>query len=260
MKGQGSRHHGRAGTRAGDARGVWVCGRRGGVSVSATLPERLRPALHALGMRLCGGFHPTSEHAEWAAAGRAPPGTVIVIGNAGSAIWPVFNASAEHGDGAPHAMDRWTRRVLSTLAQAHGVEAVFPFDPPPYWPFQRWAMRAEPVAPSPVGMLIHPEFGLWHAYRGAFIVAERIALPPAAPQASPCDACAEKPCLSTCPVHAFSAEGYDVAACRAHVRGAGAAQCGGHGCAARRACPVGATYRYAPAHAAFHMRAFAPEV
>src|SRR4030095_137820 len=42
----------------------------------------------------------------------------------------------------------------------------------------RWAMRAEAVAPSPLGILIHPDYGLWHAYRGALAFAERLALPP----------------------------------------------------------------------------------
>ena len=38
-------------------------------------------------------------------------------------------------------------------------------------------MRAEAVAPSPLGILIHPDYGLWHAYRGALAFAERLALP-----------------------------------------------------------------------------------
>ena len=28
-------------------------------------------------------------------------------------------------------------------------------------------MRAEGLKPSPLGVLVHPDFGLWHGYRGA---------------------------------------------------------------------------------------------
>ena len=48
-----------------------------------------------------------------------------------------------------------------------GAAPIYPFGGPPYWPFQRWAQRAEAVFPSPLGILIHPEYGLWHAYRAA---------------------------------------------------------------------------------------------
>ena len=30
-------------------------------------------------------------------------------------------------------------------------------------------MRAEGLKPSPIGILMHPQFGLWHAYRGALL-------------------------------------------------------------------------------------------
>jgi hypothetical protein len=124
-------------------------------------------------------------------------------------------------------------------------------------PFQRWAQRAEPVFPSPIGMLIHPEHGLWHAYRGALAFAGEIAgLPPRGAAHSPCDSCADKPCLTTCPVGAFGPEGYDVPACAAHLRRPAGADCMGLGCRARRACPVGRQATYLPEQAAFHMAAF----
>jgi hypothetical protein len=57
-------------------------------------------------------------------------------------------------------------------------------------------------------------------------------------------------------VGAFSADGYDVAACAAHLKSAAGADCMTGGCLARRACPVGAEHRHAPDQAAFTMRAF----
>jgi hypothetical protein len=117
-------------------------------------------------------------------------------------------------------------------------------------------MRAEAVAPSPLGILIHPDYGLWHAYRGALAFADRLALPPRVERPRPCDSCAGRPCLFACPVGAFSEQGYDVPACTGHISGPAGVPCMGGGCLARRACPVGPAYGYAAAQARFHMAAF----
>lgn len=57
------------------------------------------------------------------------PGTLVVIGNAGPAMWRVFAAAGPH---APdHPLDRWTRRVLDPVATALGAMSYFPFYPAP---------------------------------------------------------------------------------------------------------------------------------
>ena len=45
---------------------------------------------------------------------------------------------------------------------------------PPFLPFLEWAKRSE-VTESPIGLLIHPVYGLWHAYPGTAV--QKIALP-----------------------------------------------------------------------------------
>ena len=72
----------------------------------------------------------------------------------------------------------------------------------------------------------------------------------------PCLTCADQPCLTTCPVGAFTPGGYDVDACAGHVRSGVAPLCLDDGCAARRACPVGVADRYGPDQMRFHMLAF----
>lgn len=213
-------------------------------------------ALEGHGLLPRGGFHP-------AAADGVPPlptgeaaQTLVLLGNAGPAMWEHFSAAPEIHDGADDALDRWTRRVLVGIAAELGALPLFPFGGPPYLPFQRWAMQAEPVHPSPIGMLIHPEYGLWHAYRGALAWGARLDLPARAQAASPCETCAEKPCLTTCPVGAFTRKGYDVPTCVRHLATPAGADCMGQGCRARRACPIGQAYRYAPSQAEFHMLPF----
>jgi len=210
----------------------------------------LAAALVPHGLILRGGFHPRVED------GLGEAQTLALIGNAGPALWRRFEAYA-YEDDTPHPLDRWTERTLTPIAGALGARALFPFGGPPHHPFQRWATRAEPVHPSPLGLLIHPDYGLWHAYRAAFLFPTRLALPAQPTRPSPCAACVERPCLSACPVGAFSAEaGYDVPACTAHIRSPAGAACREGGCLARRACPVGSAYAYDADQAAFHMAAF----
>jgi ferredoxin len=175
---------------------------------------------------------------------------------AGRAGWDAFAASTEARDGAHHPLDRFSRRVIDALACELGAVGLYPFGGPPHFPFQQWARRAEPVHPSPIGMLIHPVYGLWHSYRGALGFAEALEVSPPGAAPSPCDSCAEKPCLGACPVGAFSVGSYDVPACAAHLMSSAGADCMELGCRARRACPVGLQHVPGPEQAGFAMRAF----
>jgi hypothetical protein len=211
----------------------------------------IRESVAASGLAWRGAFHP-------GAGDLAPPGTgtLVLVGFIGRHEWPAFSGSAEASDGMPDPLDRWSRRVVGALADELGAAALFPFGGPPYLPFQRWAMKAEPVRPSPLGILIHPDWGLWHAYRGALAFAERVDLPEPDMRPGPCDTCLGKPCLGACPVNAFTAASFDVPACVSHISTPAGADCIITGCRARLACPVGPQYRHVPAQAEFHQRAF----
>ncbi len=213
----------------------------------------IEQAVRAEGLAPRGAFHPLPEDGVPGLEDGRPAATVVLAGNAGPGMWAAFSRAERAAD---HALDSWSRAVLGRLAGRFGGRALLPAGGPPYWPFQRWAIRAEPLHRSPIGILIHPDYGLWHGYRGALVLAERLDLPPEDQRPSPCESCADKPCLATCPVGAFSAEGYDTDACVAHIEGAAGADCMGEGCRARRACPIGRDYVYAPEQAEFHMAAF----
>ena len=218
--------------------------------------EVIVAAVEAEGLANRGAFHVVADDLVPPFEDGAPAVTLVVVGNTGPGMWGAFVGSGEANDGASDALDRWSRRVISRLAHALGGAAHFPFGGPPWLPFIRWAQRAGPVHPSPIGPLVHPDFGLWHAYRGAIAFRERIALPPRDDRGSPCENCPDRPCLSSCPVGAFSAAGYDVDGCVAHIAGPSGASCLGAGCLARHACPAGRNAAYSASQAAFHMRAF----
>jgi epoxyqueuosine reductase QueG len=124
-------------------------------------------------------------------------------------------------------------------------------------PFQQWAMRAEGLKPSPLGILIHPRYGLWHAYRGALLFDAELPVIEAENPIHLCDACVGKPCLKACPAEAYSEAGFAYEACLSHVRGRNGEPCRIGGCLDRNACPYGTDYRYPPEVQAFHMKAFA---
>ena len=183
------------------------------------------------------------------------PGTsrfVILIGNVGP---DMFRRFARERDPAQGGMDDWTRHAVGHLARDLDARAVYPFDTP-LLPFLSWARRAEAGHVSPLGLNIHPIYGLWHAYRAALLFPVAVDLPRQSPGAHPCETCAAKPCLSACPVSAFDGISYDVPACFAHIASEEGSRCMERGCLARHACPVGQDYAYAPAQAQFHMRAF----
>ncbi len=222
----------------------------------ATELEPLVESLAAWGLCLRGAFHPTAEDRVPSLADGRAAATLVLIGGVGVSFWPSFSQSPEFGDGQPHPLDRWSQRVIAAMAVDYGALALFPFETPPL-PFLNWARRAEPsLSPSPLGLLIHPRHGLWHSYRGALCFAERLTLPEPLIEASPCESCAERPCLNACPVAAFDGTKYDVAGCAGHLATPQGDDCFAAACQARRACPIGAESRYGPEQARFHMGAF----
>jgi hypothetical protein len=212
----------------------------------------IRDAVEPTGMVVRGGFDPRPDDAVPGLPDGRAAHTVVIVGNIGGTMWPRFRR--EERD-EPHPLDAWTRRMLLPIADRFGAGYVHPSDEP-FHPFQRWAQRAADVWASPIGLLIDPVAGLWHALRGAFVFAEPVTgIPPVGRATSPCVGC-DAPCLAACPVDAFAPGAYDHERCRGHVRSGVAPVCLTDGCAARRSCPVNAHGYYGEDQMRFHMRAF----
>jgi hypothetical protein len=240
--------------------------------------QHLRGALSPHGLSLRGSFAPIPADGLPNLPNGLTAAGVWMVGVIGSAFWPHFKASPFFSDGQSDPLDRWSRALGEELAARFGGIALFPFDGPPYHPFQRWADRAEPTQPSRMLLRIHPDYGLWHAYRFALAL-------PAAPRgmatapamaeshagrlasvgraARPrsaidlCASCSGQPCLQACPVDAYTGEAFLLDACAKHLHSGLGEECMQIGCLARRACPVGTGFMYTEEHAAFHMQAFA---
>lgn len=203
-----------------------------------------------------GGFRFAPDEAAPAGPSGSAARSVLLVGQAGAAPWPHFSRwRLSQPENLADPLDAWSRAVIDGVAAEFGARAAYPSEKP-WLPFQQWAMRAEGLKPSPLGILMHPEYGLWHAWRGALLF--DVEIPIQAPRAVShlCDLCAGKPCLKACPVDAYSEGGFAYQACLGHVRGPSGGSCRATGCLDRNACPYGAAYRYPADAQAFHMAAF----
>lgn len=179
--------------------------------------------------------------------------TIALLSPDEPAFWRLLTDSPEWQNCAPDPIDRWSRRVITALAQDWGGEALFPFDGPPWLPFQDWALRSGRAWRSPVAMLVHDRMGLFASWRGALRVPGLLPLPH--PPAPVCDGCA-RPCLGACPAGAIGENSYDTEACRRFLRTPEGEDCLSSGCRVRRACPVSKSCGRLSVQSAWHMRHF----
>jgi len=187
----------------------------------------------------------------------------LLVGNQGGNMWHHFSRSPEYSDGSENPLDRWTVRQLQNLTAGQGCTVFHPSHRP-YWPFQKIARKCVGIKPSPLGIMIHPEFGLWHGLRGLLVFEEAHEFTSQIKELAvgaetlihPCDSCELRPCLSACPVSAFENDTLNVDACFAHLDSDRHPDCMTLGCRARDACPVGVEHRNGPEQIGFHMKAY----
>ena len=205
--------------------------------------DQIAEAALASGLIIVGDHHPENG------------GTLLLLGPDEPAVWPMFESSDEMRDAAEDPLDRWSKRMIGSLAAQFGAKAVFPSDGPPFPPFLQWALDSGRCWSSPVHLLVHDKAGLFLSFRGALRLSERLELPPVTAR-SPCSYCMG-PCITACPVMAFASGEYNVAACKAHLDTPEGSDCY-QGCKVRRACPVSQNYGRLKEQSEFHMKAFHP--
>ncbi|NNE52864.1 MAG: ferredoxin [Sulfitobacter sp.] len=209
----------------------------------------LQEEAQALHLSILGGFHPTDGD-----TGLEGAGTLLMLGPDEPGFWAAFTQSPEWNDRSPDPVDRWSERVIGAWADRIGAIPFYPFGGPPYHPFYTWALRTGRIHASPVNFLVHDVAGLFVSFRGALALPQRI--DPPKPPPSPCLSCADQPCRTACPIGALTAEGYDVAACKAYLGTPGGGESLSNGCGVRRSCPVSQMYGRLPVQSAYHMAQF----
>ena len=176
---------------------------------------------------------------------------LLLVGNAGARFWEAY---AAFGARTADPVDHYSRSVVGAFMARTAPRArlrwLYPLEEIVV-PLQQLGALAGWSHPSPLGLGIHSEYGLWFAYRAALLTDAPLPLRAAPPAAPPCAACAGRPCLSACPAGAAGWETpFDVPACSAHrlAPGSGCAD----RCLARLACPVGRDQRYPEAQLRYH--------
>ena len=217
--------------------------------------EATRGALGDAGFNLTG----TLPRAEYDArvpdawrADRVHPGCrgVLVVGNGGRVLWPIFVASPE-AELRRNPLDRYTRRVLRDVAD--GVSAGFALysdkRDDSYLPLTALAECCGFGSPGRVGVLIHREFGPWISIRGALFLNEAVPFAEPSPF-DPCHGC-PAPCATACHGRVVGPETVDVEGCfrtKLTDRRCRAA------CDARSACVVGPEHAFSAEQIAHHSR------
>ena len=204
--------------------------------------QKIEKAVAALKLCVVGGFNEDGK-------------ALVLLGpDEPNGFWSEFKASNEYQDGQADPMDRWSRRVISRVANELHAEPLFPFGGEPYHPFFTWALKTGRVFESPVKLLVHDTSGLWVSFRGALRFDEELKFPDSAE--SPCETCKDKPCLDTCPVKALTGSGYDVPKCREYLALPEVSECNKSGCLVRSSCPVSQSWNRIDEQSKFHMSAF----
>ncbi|HKV55896.1 MAG TPA: hypothetical protein VJN94_14785 [Candidatus Binataceae bacterium] len=236
---------------------VGAAARRFGLNLAAAIPVARYDAAAAQNYR--------------AATISADARSIIVLANGGGEFWGCFKAHASRTPGwleRDNPLDDFTREIVEhevvALVRAAGVRCVpvYPFmGGGPTLNFMQLATLAGLAGPSIVGVVVHPVFGPWIAFRAALLLDVLLDRPGDATSFDPCPDCTARSCISACPVAAVSfPAGWDIPRCLTH-RVEAEPDCAGR-CHARAGCVLGPEHRYPDDELAYHqmraMRAMRP--
>ncbi len=228
--------------------------------------DAIRVSAAASGLNLVAAtpadHYDTAVKPEYRATAIAPGArSIIVIGNGGGAFWKAFK---EHSDKNPgwtahdNPLDDFTRividrdiaPVLTRSAVAYTI--IYPFmGNGPTLNFMEAGKAAGLSGPSILGVVVHPVYGPWIAFRAAILVSELIDQPGEGRDFDPCPSCTARTCISACPANAVSAaNGWDIPKCLSH-RVEVEVDCMPR-CHARAGCVLGPEHRYPDDELAYH--------
>ncbi|HEX4209843.1 MAG TPA: hypothetical protein VHY56_05585, partial [Candidatus Binataceae bacterium] len=158
-----------------------------------------------------------------------------------------------------HPLDDFTRGLIENqiepIMRERGVSStsVYPFIGEPTLNFIALGKLAGLGAPSLLGVLIHPVYGPWIAFRAALLLDFALDQPGEAAGFDPCPRCVSRSCITACPASAVNfPAGWDIPACLTH-RVEAETDCASR-CHARVACVIGPDHRYPDDELEYHHR------
>ncbi len=177
---------------------------------------------------------------------------LVLLGHGGRRFWEAYAASDVTGE---HPIDRYSARLATTFVADYLPDAPWQMLFPSSLPLdlRRLGNMAGWSHPSPVGTGISREFGLWFAYRAAFLIDVELQVIRLEFDESPCITCSTRDCISACPSQATGyPDQFDVLTC-VDFRAQPASPCIDR-CLARLACPYAPEHRYSDEQLTYHYR------
>ncbi len=188
--------------------------------------------------------------------------SIVLLGNGGADFWRAFKVHVANNNGwfeRDNPLDDFTREFVDKeivgpiRALGQRCIAVYPFGQGPALNFMQLATVAGLAAPSIIGVVVHPVFGPWIAFRAALLVDREIDHPGSAIDFDPCPTCSTRSCVSACPAAAVSFPGgWNIHGCLVH-RVEAHSDCVDR-CHARIACVLGPENRYPDDELAYHQQ------
>ena len=176
--------------------------------------------------------------------------SLVLIGHGGRRLWQALTAFGMlTADPVDHFSLVMTRRFIAEFLDAPPVLMLYPGGHT--IPLQRLGTLAGWHHPSPLGLGINETYGLWFAYRAAFLTTLPLPSIKNPTTTSPCEMCLNKPCIGACPAQAVQGvDQFKVSACVA-FRLQAQSVCQDR-CLSRLACPVASEHRYEPEQLNYH--------
>jgi epoxyqueuosine reductase len=185
--------------------------------------------------------------------------SVILVGFAGRKFWEMLQGflkeNPEFRDTREDWIDDYT--ILRFMHAATiledkkaNYEMAFPFGSGGFsLDFSKLGELGGVGVRSLMGILIHPEYGLWISLRGTIITdLEFNQYDEPLSYFNPCPHCS-KPCISACPANTVSENGWDYTTCMKFRLSDNTCR---DNCASRRACPFGKEHQYSEEQLAHH--------
>ena len=182
--------------------------------------------------------------------------TAIVFANGGQDLWTHFledlRANPSHLTDTAHPLDDFIGRWIQSVdpnpdSTRRWVQCAEEADV--FIDFRSLALSAGLGTPSLLGLVIHPEYGLWVSMRTVLLSTEVFEHTTKNTVQSPCTQCVEKPCISACPGKAVTLSGWSVQQCATFH---GESTLCATQCRSRQSCPVGVLHRHSDLQHTYH--------
>lgn len=177
--------------------------------------------------------------------------TLCILGHGGRALWENLPKPVLEEE---HPFDNFSLQQVQWLNEQvirdPALKILFPGGY--FIPLQKIGRFLNVSRPSVLGLDMNQEFGVWFAFRAAFLTGKEVPEIQPLSFASACDTCRDKPCQTACPPAAVKdvAANFQMKVC-ATYRLSQNSQCIDK-CLARLACPYKSEHRYPIEQSRYH--------